>query len=111
MSGYAMAMPDLFAVLADPTRRRMLELVSQRERAVGELVDAVGISQPGVSKHLRVLHEAGLVRSRAHGKHRLYRMRATPLREVETWIARFRPYWDERLDDLEAHLNRKHGGR
>jgi len=111
MSGYAMAMPDLFAVLADPTRRRMLELVGQRERAVGELVDAVGISQPGVSKHLRVLLEAGLVRSRARGKHRLYRMRATPLREVETWIARFRPYWDERLDDMEAHLNRKHGGR
>jgi DNA-binding transcriptional ArsR family regulator len=111
MRGYASTMADLFAILADPTRRRMLELIRQRERAVGELVDAVGISQPGVSKHLRVLQEAGLVRSRVHGKYRLYRMTAAPLKELDAWVARFRPYWDERLDDLEAHLNRKHGGR
>ncbi len=104
-------MTDVFAVLADPTRRRMLDLMRTRERAVGELVQAVGLSQPGVSKHLRVLHEAGLVRARADGKRRLYRIRAAPLRDLDAWVARYRPFWEQRLDDLEAHLDHEERGR
>jgi DNA-binding transcriptional ArsR family regulator len=102
---------DVFAVLADPTRRHMLDLLRARERAVGELVEAVGISQPGVSKQLRVLREAGLVSVREDGARRLYGLRAQPLRELDAWLARYRPFWDARLDALEEHLDRKHGRR
>jgi len=99
---------DLFAILADPTRRQVLDLLRGGECAVGELVDAVGISQPGVSKQLRVLHDAGLVQSRADGKRRLYRLEAGPLQDLDAWLAHFRPFWKGRLDALERHLDRKH---
>lgn len=93
-----------FAALADPSRRRILDLVRERERPVGELVDHLRISQPGVSKHLRVLREAGLVDVRADGRRRLYTLRAAPLTEVAAWLAPYRSYWNERLDALEQHL-------
>ncbi|HET6399225.1 MAG TPA: metalloregulator ArsR/SmtB family transcription factor [Candidatus Thermoplasmatota archaeon] len=99
----------MFAILADPTRRLVLDTLREGECAVGELVSAVGISQPGVSKQLRVLHEAGLVQVRAEGKRRIYRLDAGPLRELDLWLERYRPFWQERLDALERHLDRKHG--
>lgn len=96
---------DVFAVLADPTRRQMLDLMRVRERAVGELVDAVRISQPGVSKQLRVLREVGLVRVRRDGARRVYGLRAAPLRDVDTWLSHYRPYWSRKIDALERHID------
>ncbi len=93
-----------FAVLAEPSRRRILDLLRERERPVGELVDHLRISQPGVSKHLRVLREAGLVDVRADGRRRLYALHPGPLAEVDAWLAPYRRHWIERLDALEQHL-------
>lgn len=87
--------------VAEPTRRRILDLLLEREHAVGELVDAIGISQPGVSKHLRVLREAGLVEVRADGKRRLYALNPEPLLELDVWLAPYRRLWSDRLDALE----------
>ncbi len=106
-----------FTVLAEPNRRRILELLRTGERPVGELVDALAVSQPAVSKHLRVLKEAGLVTVRAEAQRRLYAVRAEPLRELDAWLAPYRAMWSERLDDLERHLGevdppeRSAGGR
>lgn len=100
-------MADVFTALAHPTRRKILDLVGPRERAVGDLVDAVGLSQPAVSKQLGVLRDAGLVKSRVHGKQRMYRLDPTPLQDVDAWIARYRPFLESRLDALERHLDRK----
>ena len=93
-----------FAALAEPSRRLILDLLRERERPVGELVDRLRISQPGVSKHLRVLREAGLVNVRADGRRRLYGLRAEPLAEMDAWLAPYRRHWGERLDALERHL-------
>ena len=93
-----------FAVLAEPSRREILDLLRVRERPVGELVDHLGLSQPGVSKHLRVLRGAGLVDVRTDGRRRLYALRAAPLAEVDAWLAPYRTHWTERLDALERHL-------
>jgi DNA-binding transcriptional ArsR family regulator len=93
-----------FAAVAEPHRRRILDRLREGECAVGDLVDLLRISQPGVSKHLRVLREARLVAVRADGKRRVYRLAAEPLSEVDEWLARYRPFWTERLDALEAHL-------
>lgn len=100
-------MTTAFDVIADPKRRRILELLREREQPVGVLVDELGMSQPGVSKHLRVLREAGLVDVRRDAQRRLYRLRPEPLREVDDWLEPYRKYWNERLDALEAHLNRQ----
>lgn len=100
-------MADVFAALAHPTRRKILDMVGSRERAVGDLVDAVGLSQPAVSKQLGVLREAGLVKSRVHGKQRMYRLDPAPLQDVDAWIARYRPFLESRMDALERHLDRK----
>src|SRR3954467_14203857 len=97
-------MATTFDVLAEPTRRRILDEVRDRERSVGELVERLRISQPGVSKHLRVLREAGLVVVRADGRRRLYGLEAAPLAEVDAWLAPYRKHWSERLDALERHL-------
>jgi DNA-binding transcriptional ArsR family regulator len=97
-------MVTTFEVLTDANRRRILDLLRERERAVGELVEELGISQPGVSKHLRVLREAGLVEARAEAQRRLYGLRAEPLAEVDAWLAPYRRFWADRLDDLERHL-------
>jgi DNA-binding transcriptional ArsR family regulator len=93
-----------FAALADPSRRQILDLLRDRERPVGELVDELRLSQPGVSKHLRVLREAGLVAVRPQGRRRLYALRPAPLVEVDAWLAPYRQHWSERLDALERHL-------
>ena len=106
MTGYANGM---FEVLAEPRRRRILDLLRERERAVGDLVSALGISQPGVSKHLRVLREAGLVEVRTDAQRRLYRIRTEPLREIDEWLAPYRAAWAGRLDALEAHLDDMEG--
>src|SRR3954464_40696 len=92
------------AALAEPSRRLILDLLRERERPVNELVERLRISQPGVSKHLRVLREAGLVAVRADGRRRLYGLEAAPLAEVDAWLAPYRKHWSERLDALERHL-------
>lgn len=94
-----------FALLAEPHRRQILDLLRTRDRSVGELVDALPLAQPTVSKHLRILREAGLVQVRADARHRVYRLRPEPLREVDAWLEPYRRAWADRLDALEAHLD------
>ena len=96
-----------FDVLAEPNRRRILDELRQGERSVGELVERLSLSQPAVSKHLRVLREADLVTSRVDKQHRRYRLRPAPLAEVDAWLAPYRRFWAERLDALEAHLDQE----
>ncbi len=98
-------MPTSFELLADPTRRRLLDELRRGERSVGELVQALGRSQPAVSKQLRVLREAGLASARVDGQRRIYRLEAEGLREVDAWLAPFRACWEERLDALEKTLD------
>ena len=95
----------MFGVLAEPNRRRICDLLRTGERPVGELVDALAISQPAVSKHLRVLREAGLVESRVEAQRRLYSLRPEPLREIDAWIEPYRRLWGSSLDALEVHLD------
>jgi DNA-binding transcriptional ArsR family regulator len=92
-------------VLAEPARRRILDLLLDGERTVGELVDAVGLSQPAVSKHLRVLRDAGAVEARVDGPRRVYRLRADSLRDVDDWLTPYRAAWAGRLDALARHLD------
>jgi len=99
-----------FAVLAEPTRRRILDLLRERARPVGELVDLLGLSQPGTSKHLRVLREAGLVRVRRDAQRRWYELRPEPLVEVDAWLEPYRRLWSDRLDALERHLDQTREG-
>ena len=94
-----------FEVLAEPTRRRILDLLLQGERPVGELVAELGVAQPNVSKHLRALSGAGLVQVRPQGQRRIYALRAEPLRELDAWLAPYRRAWADRLDALERHLD------
>jgi DNA-binding transcriptional ArsR family regulator len=98
-------MISTFDVLAEPTRRRILDLIRDEERPVNELVARLDISQPGVSKHLRVLRDAGLVEVRTDAQRRLYRVRPEPLAEVDAWLAPYRRLWANRLDALERHLD------
>lgn len=99
-------MEDLFAVIADPTRRRILESLRAGERSVNELVEAVDIHQPGVSRHLKILHQAGLVEVRRDAQRRLYRLRPEGLRKADDWLAQYRALWETRFDRLAAHLAR-----
>lgn len=92
-------------MLAEPTRRRILDLLLERPRPVGELVEQLGLSQPGTSKHLRVLREAGLVQVRQDAQRRWYELRPEPLTEIDEWIQPYRRLWAERLDALERHLD------
>lgn len=94
-----------FAVLAEPNRRRILDLLRERERPVGEIVDALAVSQPAVSKHLRVLRDAGVVEARVDAQRRLYRVRPEPLRDIDAWLAPYRAMWSDSLDALENHLD------
>jgi DNA-binding transcriptional ArsR family regulator len=96
---------DTFTVVADPTRRRILAELRGRERTVGELVGALGVAQPAVSKHLRVLRDARMVSSSVDAQRRRYRRDQQGFREVEEWIDAFRRLWTDRLDALEAHLD------
>jgi DNA-binding transcriptional ArsR family regulator len=94
-----------FDVLAEPTRRRILDLLRDRPRPVGELTEQLGLTQPGTSKQLRVLREAGLVRVRQDAQRRWYELRPEPLAEVDAWLAPYRRLWADRLDALERHLD------
>jgi DNA-binding transcriptional ArsR family regulator len=93
-----------YTALAEPSRRQILDLLRDRERSVSDLVDRLDLSQPGVSKHLKALREAGLVAVRPEGKRRFYGLRADPLAEIAGWLEPYREHWDARLDALERHL-------
>ena len=95
-----------WSALADPNRRAVLELLLERPRPVGELVDRLGLTQPGTSKHLRVLREAGLVQVRQEAQRRVYAIDPGPLAELDVWLAPYRRLWNERLDELGRHLDR-----
>ena len=100
-----MAMEAL-AALADPTRRRILELLADGERSAGELAAEFTVTRPAVSRHLRVLRETGLVDVRDEAQRRVYSLNPTPLAEVDEWLARYRGFWAQRLDALDTQLRR-----
>ena len=100
-------MSSPWQALADPKRRAVLELLLERPRPVGELVERLGLSQPGTSKHLRVLREAGLVQVRAEANRRVYALDPGPLNELDVWLAPYRRRWNESLDLLGRHLDRE----
>ena len=100
-------MQALFDMLADPGRRQILELLRTRDRAAGEIVEAMRISQPGVSKHLKLLRDAGLVDVRGDGQRRIYSLKPEPLVELDRWLAPYRAFWSGKLDALGAHLERE----
>ncbi len=93
-----------YAALAEPHRRKILDLLRAGERSAGSLVERLDLSQPGVSKHLKVLREAGLVAVRADGRQRMYALAPQPLAEVDAWLEPYRAFWSGRLDALERHL-------
>lgn len=104
---------DVFEILSDPTRRRVVDALSKGERQVNDVVAEVGIHQSGVSRHLRILHEAGFVSVRPDGPRRLYSLRPGRFRELDDWLAKYRLLWEARLDRFGAALegrqqNRKH---
>ncbi|MBW4053406.1 MAG: helix-turn-helix transcriptional regulator [Proteobacteria bacterium] len=99
-------MESAFTVLAEPSRRAILTLLAGGERSVGELESALNLSQPSVSKHLRVLRNAGFVEATIDAQRRVYRIRPAPLQEVDAWMAPFRRYWSAHVDALERHLDR-----
>ena len=103
---YIFAVDTSFAVVAEPNRRAILSLLLGAERSVGEIERKLRLSQPSVSKHLRVLRDAGLVESRVEAQRRLYRLRPEPLMELDEWLAPFRQLWSKHLDALEQHLDR-----
>jgi|SRR5690606_33777707 len=98
-------MVSTFEVLAEPRRRQILDLLRVRERLVGDLVAQLSLTQPAVSKHLKVLREAGLVEVRRDAQRRWYRLRPEPLAEVDAWLEPYRAYWSGRLDALGQHLD------
>ena len=98
-------MESTFAVIAEPSRRAILSLLASAEQSVGDIEERLRLSQPSVSKHLRVLREAGFVESRVDAQRRLYRIRAQPLMELDAWLAPFRRFWSAHLDALESHLD------
>jgi DNA-binding transcriptional ArsR family regulator len=97
---------DALAALADPTRRRIVELLAEREHDAGELAAEFTVSRPAVSRHLRVLREAGLVTARGEAQRRVYSLEPAPLAEVDAWLARYRDFWTNRLDALDTQLRR-----
>jgi DNA-binding transcriptional ArsR family regulator len=102
-----MSVTAVLEALAEPNRRRIVELLQDGERSVGELVSGTGLAQPAVSKHLRVLKGAGLVEVRQQAQRRLYRIRPQPLAELDAWLEPYRKLWNERLDLLERHLKER----
>ena len=97
-----------FEVIAEPNRRAILSLLASSEQSVGEIERQLGMPQPTVSKHLRVLREAGFVEATVDTQRRLYRLTPGPLQEVDTWLAPFRRFWSAHVDALERHLDRMH---
>lgn len=110
--GVAQPKAEVYAAIADPTRRALLlRLAEEGEKNVSELLEPFSISQPAVSKHLRILRDAGLVRSRKEGRLRLYAIEAQELRQVYDWVAQFGKYWDEKLDRLGRYLDKQKRSR
>jgi DNA-binding transcriptional ArsR family regulator len=103
---YILRMESTFAVIAEPSRRAILSLLATAERSVGDIEQSLKLPQPSISKHLRVLREAGFVESRIDAQRRLYRIRPQPLMEIDAWLAPFRRYWSAQVDALERHLDR-----
>jgi len=101
-------MESVFEIIAEPNRRAILSLLVLSEQSVGEIERELRMSQPTVSKHLRVLREAGFVESTVDAQRRLYRLRPEPLKEIDTWLAQFRRFWSAHVDALERHLDRMH---
>jgi DNA-binding transcriptional ArsR family regulator len=99
-------MESSFAIVAEPNRRAILSLLVSSERSVGEIERTLRMSQPSVSKHLRVLREAGFVESRVEAQHRVYRLKPEPLKELDAWLVPFRRYWEKHVDALERHLDK-----
>ena len=99
-------MESAFAIIAEPNRRAILSLLVSSEQSVGEIERRLRIPQPTVSKHLRVLREAGFVDATVDAQHRLYRLRPEPFQEVDAWLAPFRRFWSRHVDALERHLDR-----
>ena len=106
LTGYISLMESTFSIIAEPSRRAILSLLATAEQSVGDIESQLDLSQPSVSKHLRVLREAGFVESRVDAQRRLYRIRPEPLMEIDAWLAPFRRYWSQHLDALERHLDR-----
>jgi len=106
MVKYICCVESSFAVVAEPNRRAILSLLLSSERSVGEIESELRLSQPSVSKHLRVLKDAGFVESRVEAQRRLYRLRPEPLMELDAWIAPFRRFWSKHVDALERHLDK-----
>jgi DNA-binding transcriptional ArsR family regulator len=100
-------MDATFAVLSDPNRRAVLRLLRDGERSVGEIGEELALSQPGLSKHLRVLRESGLVRVRKDAQRRLYAIRPEPIAEIDEWLAPYRDLWNGRLEALGRHLDKE----
>ena len=103
---YITVMESIFAIIAEPSRRAILRLLESSERSVGDIEEQLRLPQPSISKHLRVLREAGFVESRVDAQRRLYRIRPEPLMEIDAWLAPFRRYWSAHVDALERHLDR-----
>jgi DNA-binding transcriptional ArsR family regulator len=99
-------MESLFEIIAEPNRRAILSLLVSSEQSVGEIERQLRMSQPTVSKHLRVLREAGFVESTVDAQRRLYRLKPEPFEELDAWLTRFRGFWSTHVDALERHLNR-----
>jgi DNA-binding transcriptional ArsR family regulator len=99
-------MESAFAIIAEPSRRAILSLLATAERSVGDIEEQLQLPQPSVSKHLRVLREAGFVESRVDTQRRLYRIKPEPLMEIDAWLAQFRRFWSAHVDALERHLDR-----
>jgi len=103
-------MNTAFEIVAEPNRRAILSLLAASEQSVGDIERHLRMSQPSVSKHLRVLRDAGFVESSVDAQRRLYRIKAAPLKEVDAWLTQFRRLWSTHIDALERHLDRVHGG-
>ncbi|MFT3835632.1 MAG: metalloregulator ArsR/SmtB family transcription factor [Myxococcaceae bacterium] len=99
-------MESSFSIVAEPNRRAILSLLLESERSVGELEKQLRLSQPSVSKHLKVLKEAGFVESRVEAQRRLYRLKPEPLMELDAWLVPFRRFWSKHIDALEQHLEK-----
>jgi DNA-binding transcriptional ArsR family regulator len=109
--GYIKNVESVFEIIAEPNRRAILSLLVSSPQSVGEIERQLGMSQPAVSKHLRVLRDAGFVESTVDAQRRLYRLKPEPLREMDTWLAQFRRFWSAHVDALERHLDRMNRDR
>jgi len=104
--GYICSVESVFEIIAEPNRRAILSLLVSKQQTVGEIERRLRMSQPTVSKHLRVLRDAGFVESTIDAQRRLYRLKPEPFQEMETWLAQFRRFWSTHVDALERHLDR-----